>query len=277
MTNDFSLYFCFNYILLQIPENKNEWQQIANDFQQIWHIPHTLGALDGKHIRIIAPTHSGSTFYNYKGFFSIVLFALADAHSRFIYINVGANGKSSDSTIYRNSYLYKALQEGTLNIPDPSPLSRETGPLPYFFIADDAFSLDKNLMKPYNRNLSLRVPQEIFNYRICRGRMTIEMAFGRLANRFRIFHKAIEVSPDTCDIIIKTCCVLHNYLTKKRILPTDCEERADEVLPQHISSISTQNYNTYKFSNRIRDKLSLYFVSDGNVSFQWRKINRALS
>jgi len=41
-----------------------------------------LGALDGKHIRVQKPWNSGSFFYNYKQFFSVVLMAVVDADYR---------------------------------------------------------------------------------------------------------------------------------------------------------------------------------------------------
>lgn len=218
--------------------------------------------------------HSGSNFYNFKGFFSVVLFALVDAHTRFIYINVGANGKTSDSTIFQSSFLYNSIKNKTLNIPRPKKLSDRLGDIPYFFIGDDAFSLSEFLMKPYNRNLKLSVAEEIFNYRLCRARMTVEMAFGRLTNRFRIFHKPIEVSPLTCDKIIRTCCTIHNFLTIKRTCSADIEETAVENIPGHITSLQTQEYNCYKFSNQFRDKLASYCIQEGDVKEQWKKIGK---
>lgn len=122
------------YISLQIPHTESEWEEISSDFRDIWHFPHTIGALDGKHIRIKAPSNTGSQFYNFKGFFSIVLFAAVDAHGRFIFVDVGSNGKASDSTIYRDSYLYKSLENGDLNIPKNTELVPNQGnKLPYFF------------------------------------------------------------------------------------------------------------------------------------------------
>ncbi|XP_065370802.1 uncharacterized protein LOC135962831 [Calliphora vicina] len=258
---------------LKMPNTENEWQQISDDFEKFWQFPHTLSALDGKHIRIKAPAHTGSHFFNFKGYFSIVLFAAVDAHTRFTYINVGCNGKSSDNTIYSDSYLYQSLKNGTLNIPQPIQLiAGEGNEIPYFFIGDDAFAQDRNLMKPYARCMKLSVPQEIFNYRICRARMVVECAFGRLSNRFRIFHRPIEVQPTTVDAIVKACCVLHNYLTKSRTL-TIVAEPTEQTIVEAFSAIGNQSHKTYKYSCRTRDELSRYLTTYGNVDFQWQKIN----
>lgn len=80
-------------IYLQCPQNENEWIRIADDFNNIWNFPNCIGAIDGKHCRIKAPSNSGSFFHNYKGYFSLVLLAIVDASYRFIWVDIGDYGK----------------------------------------------------------------------------------------------------------------------------------------------------------------------------------------
>lgn len=50
-----------------------QMENVATRFEEKWQMPHVLGAIDGKHIRIKKPALSFGTFYNYKQYHSIVL------------------------------------------------------------------------------------------------------------------------------------------------------------------------------------------------------------
>ena len=52
----------------------------------------------------------GSLFHNYKNYFSVVLLAIADANYKFIYIDVGAFGKDSDSSFSKELIFIRSLK-----------------------------------------------------------------------------------------------------------------------------------------------------------------------
>ena len=66
-----------------------EWESIAEDIFARWNFPNCIGAIDGKHVMIQCPVNSGSLFYNYKSYFSIILLAVASADYRFVMVDIG--------------------------------------------------------------------------------------------------------------------------------------------------------------------------------------------
>ncbi|XP_048775604.1 uncharacterized protein LOC125680204 [Ostrea edulis] len=129
---------------------EEDWLCISAEFERVCNLPHACGALDGKHIRIKKLAGSGSLFYNYKNF-SVVMIALVDSDYKFIWLNVGSYGSSSDGQIFRDSELRPKLEERTLGLPPPSHLLNADRDIPYFLIGDDAFPLRSWIMKPYSR------------------------------------------------------------------------------------------------------------------------------
>lgn len=85
---------------------------MAKQFAQKWNYPCALGAIDGNHIAIRPPPESGSEFYNYKHFFSVFMLALVDADYKFLYVDVGAPGRSGDAGVYAQCTLKRALENG---------------------------------------------------------------------------------------------------------------------------------------------------------------------
>ncbi|XP_048238779.1 uncharacterized protein LOC125376958 isoform X2 [Haliotis rufescens] len=106
----------------KVPSTQDEWKSIVTDFEDKWQFPNCFGAMDGKHFAVTAPAHSGSQFYNYKGYFSIIMLALVDANYKFTFVDVGANGRAGDAGIFANSDLLRCIEANTVNIPSPKPL-----------------------------------------------------------------------------------------------------------------------------------------------------------
>ena len=278
---------------LQVPSDINDWRKIAMDFEQRWNFPHALGALDGKHVVMQAPARSGSTFFNYKKTHSIVLLAVCNAQYQFTLVDIGDTGRQADGSVYSNSYLGRAIENGLLNFPSAESLHNHPGKkFPYVFLADDAFGLKTNLMKPYPDQY-LPLDERIFNYRLSRARRVIENAFGIAATRFRIFHRPIIATEKKVILITKAVVALHNFLMKlnegtssysycpasyvdleNAVGTTPGEWRrhahAEGLVP--IGRTSSNNYS--KTAKQVRDDFKNYFMSDGQVDWQWATVTR---
>jgi hypothetical protein len=192
--------------------NADYWFHTSAEFMARSNFPHCLGAIDGKHVRIIQPKDSGSLYFNFKKFFSVILVAICDANYKFSYIDVGAYGKAADTTIFKNSAFFRKLSEGELHIPQPRDTVFGTEEaLPFMFVGDEGFGQSEFILRPFSGKF-LSVEKRVFNYRLSRARRFIECTFGILANKWRIFHRPLNVDPRLANLIIKTCCTLHNYV-----------------------------------------------------------------
>ncbi|XP_031351826.1 putative nuclease HARBI1 [Photinus pyralis] len=253
---------------IKLPETCSQWEEIATGFYNEWQIPNVLGALDGKHIAFCAPLASGSTYYNYKGFHSIVLLALTDAKYRFTYIDVGVNGRVSDGGVFSQSDLYRALENNSLNIPLDKPLPGMQRAVPYVILADAAFPLKKNILKPYPFR-GLTEEQAIFNYRLSRGRRVVENAFGILANRFRILLGKINLGADKTRDITLACCALHNFLIAESNLYVQSVEHTPTTSNDQLGGIGQQIGNRpSNTAMQIREEFNHYFNGIGAVEWQ---------
>ena len=205
--------------VIPMPTEEVEWKAIAHQFYKKWNLPHCIGAVDGKHVSIKCPARSGSIFYNYKGFFSIVLMAVVDADYRFVYINVGANGAGSDGGVFAQCNIKEDLEEDRLGVPPAEGLPNAPDKvIPYFLVGDEAFPLKTWLMKPIpQRNLTRQ--QRIYNYRLSRGRRVVENAFGILASRWRCMLTTMPQRPETVQKIVVASCCLHNLLRRRKYPP----------------------------------------------------------
>nr|XP_054591353.1 uncharacterized protein LOC129155158 [Nothobranchius furzeri] len=260
-----------------------KWMEIQEEFWSLWNFPNCVGAIDGKHIRVRAPANSGSSFHNYKGYFSFILMAVCDARYRFTLVDIGAFGRDSDAGVFSRSAFGSQLIKGELHLPPPSPLPGAVVRSPPVFVADEAFPLKVNLMRPYS-GTNLTAEQHIYNYRHSRARRVIENAFGILAARWRVFGKAMECSVDTAELITKGCVALHNFLCGTDQLQAETARyisRVDEgdVLGEWRQVVETDtnlldtgrltSERATRHGTEVRNSLMNYFQTEaGRVSFQ---------
>ena len=195
-----AIYKHYHESAFKCPTTAEEWTQVAQDFSDKWNFYHCCGGIDGKHVRIQAPPNSGSRYYNYKGFYSIIMLALVDANYKFMYVDVGSYGADSDAGIFRESGLYHALDQKKPGLPPSSHLPDGDFDVPYFLVGDDVFSLRSWIMKPHSKK-TMTAAERIFNYRLSRARRIVENAFGILANRYLYSINIIYFKIYNCRVI----------------------------------------------------------------------------
>lgn len=276
----------------QFPSSPDEWFRHSEAFYQRWNFPHCLGAIDGKHILMQCPKHSGSHYYNYKGTYSIVLLAVAAADYKFTYVDVGCNGRISDGGVFQNCSLGDGLERGILHVPNSEPLSGREMAVPYCFVADDAFAMKSYILKPYPFR-DQPAPNRIFNYRLSRARRIVENSFGIIANKFRVLRKPINLDPETVTDIVLAICTLHNFLLgtqsarsnylQSGLVDTEAEEthqivpgswREESISNNVFFPLNRGNRNNYKVSQKeVRDEFKEYFMTPtGEVPWQYLHI-----
>lgn len=137
--------------------------------------------------------------------------ALVNADYEFLYVDVGKNGRNSDSGILEYTKFYEYLKNNQLDLP---PKEENIELMNYVFLGDEAFALQKHILKPFSQS-ELTYQKRVFNYRLSRARNVVENVFGIITARFRVLHSAITVHPENAKYIVMAICVLHNFLRRK--------------------------------------------------------------
>jgi hypothetical protein len=121
------------------------------------------------------------------------------------------------------------LEKEELRIPFPTslPLDNSGETSPYYFVADEAFPLKVNLMRPYPRRV-LTNKRRIFNYRLSRLRKSVECAFGQLNAKFKISEGPMCCKEDV-NSAIKASVVLHNFIITRDGLFCEGDENMHSV------------------------------------------------
>lgn len=278
-----------------MPRNEEEWKVIAKEYYNRWNFPNCVGAMDGKHIAIQAPINSGSEFYNYKGYHSIVLFAVVDGNYNFIYVNVGCQGRISDGGVFNNTTFRRLIENENINLPADELLPNTNLKCSYVFVADDAFPLSRTIMKPYAGVHNKGSGERVFNYLYyltSRARRISENVFGIICSVFRIFRKPLLLNPNTATEITLAVCYLHNFLRKSAsnkiynppgTFDSECTDTTEyDIIPgqwrrKNINQSSLQALpkvprRSSQDAQNVRNMLKEYFMTpEGEVPWQYEK------
>lgn len=282
LTTSKPLYF------FQFPNSQEKWRAIAAKFEARWQFPHCIGAMDGKHIDIVPPADSGSYYFNYKGKHSMVLLAIVDAEYRFLLVDFGTNGRVSDGGVLQNTVFYEKLITDNLHIPPPDDVCDNFTNVPYVFVADDAFPLRIDTLKPFRQGQLDSPEKEVFNYRISRARHVVENVFGILSSRFRIFHRSINLDPKNIEKVVIAACALHNFLINEQkttyvshnmlyeedrtdgsVISEGCDSHTSQMVP-----LNCRRGNCGNDAKAMRDKFMHYFMNDGELPWQNKHVLR---
>jgi hypothetical protein len=195
---------------LYLPTPTEEmWTQAVTGFRELWEFPNCLVSTGGKHIKLKCPASSGSNYFCYKNYYSIVLLAIVDPHYKFIVVDIGSYGRHNDSGIFKNSAFYREYTDGKHFLP-PKPLPGTNIPIPHVLIGDEGFALQMYLMRPFPRTAVAKdARKKRFNKQLNRARRDVENAFGILAQKWRVFFRPIETDVETAERVVKAACSLY--------------------------------------------------------------------
>ncbi len=161
--------------------------------------PLVAGAIDCREIPIITPMEDACSYFNRKQFHSIKLQAIVDHTTKFIDVFVGWPGRSHDSRAFMNSPIYDLFDN------NPQVLLPQS-----FILGDSAYPLKTYLMTPF-RHTAATQQQRRYNKAVSKARITVECAFGQLANRWRRMQFVyLHSIADICKVTVAAC-ALHNF------------------------------------------------------------------
>lgn len=186
--------------------------------------------------------------------------------SKFTYINIGSAGKNNDSCIFERSSLKKCHERDKLFVENSSVINNVN--VPVLLIGDSAFRLSRYLLKPYPFKTNQPPNERNFNYHLSKCRRVIENAFGQLKARFRKIGKGLEVAPHNCNVVIKACCLLHNFLKDQQddVVYSWLEEAqalSCRIQPSSTTTIGNNNVD----GKAIRDAIAASFRKHYTINF----------
>jgi hypothetical protein len=186
--------------VIQWPRDNVKVRETSAGYSQLSEFQGVIGAIDGTHIQIKAPSKHAPAYYNRKQFHSVVLLACCNANNCFTYAWTGNPGSTHDATVLRTSDLFQQAEDLI--------------PHGFYLLGDSAFPLTRWLITPFRNFGNLTQQQNRFNTAHAKARVAIERTFGLLKCRFR---RLLRLDASDMNIIVNSilsACILHNICVK---------------------------------------------------------------
>ncbi|XP_024891921.1 putative nuclease HARBI1 [Temnothorax curvispinosus] len=209
-----------------------EAEQTMEKIKQNYGFPGVIGAIDGTHIKIIAPKDHGESYINRKGYHSIQLQVICDENLKFLHCYGGQVGSVHDNRVFRLSNFETLCTDD--NFPNDSHL-----------LGDAAYSISKYIMVPFKDNGHLSERQINFNKRLSSARMIVERFLGLLKGRFRSILDTLPMQrTDLIPKYIIACCILHNIcILNNDIIETPIIINESHVIQEQLRTADTNAQN----------------------------------
>lgn len=180
-----------------------------------------IGAIDGTHIPIRNPTAESQEHYGRKGYPSFNCHAACGPDGIFIDVVTGGLGSSHDSSIFRDSPLYKDIIHGQETWWNCRSSINDTS-IPLCLVADSAYACETCVMPAFKEHQTVgNQAMRRFNVVHARTRNVIERAFGRLKARWRLLLRKSEIKLVSYATVVMACFVLHNICEAHKVpMPT---------------------------------------------------------
>ncbi|XP_050707668.1 putative nuclease HARBI1 [Eriocheir sinensis] len=152
-----------------MPPTNIERRRIARKFLRIQNFPRVIGAIDGTHVAIKAPSVDEALYFNRKRYHSLNIQLVCDADGVILSYCSRFPGSTHDAFVWANSELKQRFQEGEFG--------------DFLLVGDSGYPLEPHLMVPVS-NPSTEAENR-YNRGHAQTRVIVEQTIGMLKSRFR--------------------------------------------------------------------------------------------